>query len=76
MALLKYHALLILAYVTLCTCVEWNGLASTTAPRLIATGISQPRKQAILRRQTYALSICGFESGQARKYSWISTGLD
>jgi hypothetical protein len=76
MASLNYRALLIFVYVSLCNCVEWNGPVSTTAPEHSSTGIAQAPKQAILRRQTYALSICGYESGQARKNSSLRISLD
>jgi hypothetical protein len=75
MASLNYHTLAIFAYVTLCNCIEWNGPTSTTDVEYSATGIAKIHKQAILRRQTSALSICGFESGQARKYSCSRTSL-
>lgn len=61
------HALVIFAYIALCSCMDWNGPTSTTALQHGYTSVAHVSKKAILRRQTAPLSVCGFESGQARK---------
>lgn len=71
MASFKHRVLGIFILAALCNGLEWIGPAPTafeppesTAP---APALGAP-KPTLLRRATSALSICGFESGQAREF--------
>jgi len=71
MASFEHHVLRIFILVALCNGLEWIGPAPTAfkAPES-ATAAPAPSapKPTLLRRATSALSICGFESGQAREF--------
>jgi hypothetical protein len=71
MASFEHHVLRIFILVALCNNLKWVGPAPTvfealeSATAAPATGAPKP---TLLRRATSALSICGFESGQAREF--------
>lgn len=72
MILLNNRALVLSICATLCNGLEWNGPSPTITLEhpgsTAAAHAPKAPKPTVLRRATSALSVCGFESGQARRY--------